>query len=192
MAINLQLAHEMIRREPAQAEELVDDVRAELGEALQTLRDLARGIYPPALAEHGIVSAVEAHLIRLRPVPTLESNPATLGLRYSPQVEAAAFFCVLEALQNCAKHAPGSAVRVCVNANPEQLTFSIADDGPGFDPSIKNAASGLQGMVDRLAVVGGRLTVQSAPGEGTTISGVVQVSPGRGNPLVKSSKVSSW
>jgi len=167
----------MIRSEPTQAEELVGEVRAELGEALQTLRDLARGIYPPALAEHGIVSAIEAHISRLRAVPALETDLPTASRRYSPEVEAAVYFCVLEALQNCAKHAPGSAVRVCVNSNAQQLTFTVADDGPGFDRSIKNGATGLQGMVDRLAVAGGVLTVQSAPGEGTTVSGAVPVSP---------------
>jgi signal transduction histidine kinase len=92
MAINLRMLEETLRSEPLQAEALLAEVRAEVGEALQTLRDLAHGIYPPALAEHGVVAAVEAHVTRLRPVPELSSDPSTRGRRYSLAVEAVKTF----------------------------------------------------------------------------------------------------
>ena len=86
------------------------------------------------------------------------------------------YFCCLEALQNCAKHAPGAAVHVAL-ARPDAtwLTFSIRDDGPGFDPAAVQAGSGHQHMADRLAALDGTLHVRSEPGQGTTVGGRVPI-----------------
>jgi signal transduction histidine kinase len=94
------------------------------------------------------------------------------------------YFCCLEALQNCAKHAPGAAVHVSL-ARPDAnwLTFSVRDEGPGFDPATVVAGSGHQHMADRLAALDGTLHVGSVPGEGTTITGRLPVRTGADTPL---------
>jgi signal transduction histidine kinase len=177
MGVTLRLIHETVQTRSAEADTLVAEVQEQLSEALRTLRDLARGIYPPALADYGIVAALEAHVGRLRPVPRLESDTSTRKRRYAPEVEAAVFFCVLEALQNCAKHAAGSAVAVQIQSQDDELTFSVTDDGPGFEPVGAAGRGGLQGMSDRLAAVGGVLEVHSCPGHGTAILGRVSGQP---------------
>jgi signal transduction histidine kinase len=175
MAVNLQLAQELIRTDPGEAEALVAEVRGQASEALGTLRDLARGIYPPALAEHGLGAALEGHITKIIPMARLESDATAAARRYAPEVEAAAYFCVLEALQNCAKHAPQASVRVCLDALPANLTFEVTDDGPGFEPAQAHTGTGLQGMADRLAAMGGSLAIRSAPGQGTTVAGTLPI-----------------
>ena len=81
------------------------------------------------------------------------------------------YFCVLEALQNCGKHAPDATVRVRLRMESEVLTFGVTDDGNGFEPTRTNGGTGLQGMADRVAAVGGSLRVDSVPGQGTSIVG---------------------
>jgi signal transduction histidine kinase len=158
---------------------LVAEVRAQAGEALGTLRDLARGIYPPTLADHGIAAALEAHLAKTRAAVSLEADPLAARQRYPSEVEAAVYFCVLEALQNCAKHAPRAAVRVRLDAEPDRLRFVVSDDGPGFEPASTRLGIGLQGMADRVAALGGSLDICSAPGQGTTIAGLLPIGQGR-------------
>jgi signal transduction histidine kinase len=175
MAVNLQIAQELIRTDPGEAEALVAEVRGQASEALGTLRDLARGIYPPALAEHGLGAALEGHITKIIPMARLESDATAAARRYAPEVEAAAYFCVLEALQNCAKHAPQASVRVCLDALPANLTFEVTDDGPGFEPAHAHTGTGLQGMADRLAAMGGSLAIRSAPGQGTTVAGTLPI-----------------
>jgi signal transduction histidine kinase len=106
---------------------------------------------------------------------SLDVDAEATGARYAPEVEAAVYFCVLEALQNCAKHAPDAAVRVSLSSTAEWLRFAIADHGPGFEPDVARRGSGLQGMADRVAALGGTLHVQSAPGQGTTVTAGVPV-----------------
>jgi signal transduction histidine kinase len=92
-----------------------------------------------------------------------------------PRLKPPSNFCVLEALQNCAKHASGAALRVRLQLAPDHVSFVVADDGQGFDPALVRTGSGMRGMHDRLAAVGGNLDVQSAPGGGTTIVGSLPV-----------------
>jgi signal transduction histidine kinase len=91
--------------------------------------------------------------------------------RYPQELEAAVYFCVLEALQNVAKYAGASHAEIRLTASGGDLTFEVADDGAGFDPGIKAYGTGLQGMADRLHAHGGSLVVRSAPGAGTTVVG---------------------
>jgi signal transduction histidine kinase len=147
-------------------------LQGDTAQALDDLRDLARGIYPPLLADKGLAAALESQA-RKCPVPvTVESDP--LG-RYPQDVEAAVYFCALEAMNNLAKYAEASAATVSLAQVDGTLTFAVSDDGVGFVPADAGGGTGLQGMADRLDAIGGSLDVRSAPGEGTTVVGHVPV-----------------
>ena len=147
---------------------LLQELQGETNQALQDLRDLARGIYPPLLADQGLKTALEAQA-RKSPVPVTVTSDG-IG-RYSQDIEAAVYFCVLEALQNVAKYAEATEATVTLSATDAGLSFDVADDGRGFDTSTTVFGSGLQGMADRLSVLGGDIEVQSTPGHGTTVRG---------------------
>jgi signal transduction histidine kinase len=176
IGVRLRLADQMIDRDPTKAHEMLAAVQVESQEAIEALRDLARGIYPPVLADRGLAAALEAQA-RKSHVP-VELRDDGLG-RYGQEVEAAAYFCVLEALQNVAKYAEASRVIVTLAHDDGSLRFEVSDDGAGFDPSTVAKGSGLQNMEDRLAAVGGTLTVESAPGRGTTVIGRIPATPVR-------------
>jgi signal transduction histidine kinase len=159
-----------VRRLSAQ---LKDGVRA----AVEDLRALARGIYPPLLAEQGLPAALRAQAAR-SPLPVLVEAD-DVG-RYPREAEAAVYFCVLEALQNAAKYARARHATVALACRHGHLEFSVTDDGSGFDTAAVTgtagrAGTGLQGMADRLAAAGGTLGIRSAPSAGTLISGRVPV-----------------
>ena len=139
-------------------------------DALQELRELAHGIYPPLLADLGLKAALEAHA-RKAALPVTVEAPAVC--RYPQDIEAAIYFCVLEALQNVAKYAQASAARVTLCHNGRFLAFTVEDDGKGFDQATIPAGSGLQGITDRLAALGGTIDITSTPGHGTRITGRV-------------------
>jgi len=176
LAVNIRVARELIRSDPAEAESLLAELGDHAESALMTLRDLARGIYPPALVDRGLSAAVEAHIAKTCPEVQLAADGVGVG-RYPAEAEAGVYFCCLEALQNRAKHAPGSRGRVDLRSEDGWLTFTVSDEGPGFEPARAGAGSGLQNMADRMAALGGGLEVRSAPGHGTTVSGRV---PARG------------
>jgi signal transduction histidine kinase len=146
----------------------IPDLKAQLSTALDDLRALARGIYPPLLAEQGLVMALRTQAAR-SPVPVaLEAGQVG---RYPQDAESTVYFCTLEALQNVAKHARASAATVRLSGSAGTLEFSVSDDGAGFPAAATRHGSGLQGMSDRLAAHGGTLAVRSQPGHGTTITG---------------------
>ena len=156
----------------------IPDLKAQLSTALDDLRALARGIYPPLLAEQGLVMALRAQAAR-SPVPVaLEADQVG---RYPQDAESTVYFCTLEALQNVAKHARASAATVRLSGVGDVLEFSVADDGAGFPAAATRHGSGLQGMSDRLAAHGGTLAVSSRPGQGTTITGRLPVRSGSGS-----------
>ena len=103
----------------------------------------------------------------------LTADPTLEGVRFAPETEAATYFCCLEALQNCAKHASGAPAEVHLTLEDAWLVFSVSDAGPGFDVSSTRDGTGLHGMADRLAAIGGTLEVRSQPGHGTVVSGRV-------------------
>jgi signal transduction histidine kinase len=158
--------------DPAEIREITGELRAGLRAALDDLRALARGIYPPLLADQGLAAALQAQASRA-PFP-VQIDADGLG-RYPPEVEAAVYFCVLEALQNTAKYAHASRATVALACPDSRLEFTVTDDGAGFDTREAADGTGLQGMADRLAAAGGTLHVRSQPGHGTTISGGLPV-----------------
>jgi signal transduction histidine kinase len=163
----------MIGRDEAAELRLLQEVQSETGDALETLRDLARGIYPPVLADQGLPAALLAQTRKSAVSTTLESDGVE---RYPREVEAAVYFCCLEALQNVAKYAGASRAMIRLIPDEGGLRFEVVDDGVGFDPSRTGYGTGLQGMADRLDAVGGELKLLSAPGEGTTVTGRVPTS----------------
>jgi signal transduction histidine kinase len=162
-------------QDPAKLEEMLTQIQAGIGEAIDDLRDLARGIYPPLLADQGLVPALEAQSRKAAMPVTLQTDGAG---RYEQEVETAVYFSVLEALQNVAKYAEATRVVVRLAQMNGELRFEVVDDGRGFDPSVTGYGTGLQGMADRLAVVGGELAVRSEIGRGTTIEGRISVVEG--------------
>jgi signal transduction histidine kinase len=168
LAIKLSITESMIGTDTDGEREMLAELRQDAVGAVEDLRDLARGIYPPLLASSGLPAALEAQA-RKAPVPT--SVTASAVGRYPQEVEAAVYFCVLEALQNVAKYAGASRAEVRLAASGHDLRFEVTDDGAGFDPASRGYGTGLQGMADRLHAHGGSLDVRSAPGAGTTILG---------------------
>jgi len=168
LAVKIRLARSTTAKDPGRASAMLEQVEAEIAQALEDLRDLARGIYPPLLADQGLVAALQAQARRAS-VP-VEIEVEGLG-RYPQEAEAAVYFCVLEALQNVAKYAGGSSATIRLEQQNGELMFEVADDGIGFDPGATGYGTGLQGMADRLSALGGELEVRSAPGEGTTVAG---------------------
>jgi signal transduction histidine kinase len=139
-----------------------------LQDALDELRALARGIYPPLLADQGLAAALEAQSRKAAVPTTIESGG--IG-RYPREIESAVYFCALEALQNVAKYADATSAVVRLGERDGRLEFEIADDGRGFDPTATSYGTGMQGMVDRLDAIGGTLEVSSESGRGTMVLG---------------------
>jgi len=147
---------------------MTGQLRAVLRAALDDLRALARGIYPPLLADQGLVPALQAQAGRA-PLPVL-IRADSIG-RYRRDAEAAVYFCILEALQNVAKYAQASQATIDLSCLDGRLEFTVTDDGAGFDTKTAMRGSGLEGMADRMAAAGGSLRIRSEPGLGTAVSG---------------------
>jgi signal transduction histidine kinase len=172
LAVKLKLADTLVERDPAKAHDALAALQKDATTALEDLRDLARGIYPPLLADQGLAAALEAQA-RKAAVPVRVDSDG-VG-RYDQAVEAAVYFCTLEALNNVAKYANASQASVSLAQTDGHLSFTIHDDGRGFDPATATYGTGLQGMADRLDAIGGTLRVTSEPATGTTIVGRVPV-----------------
>jgi signal transduction histidine kinase len=170
LMVQLRLADSMVGKDSEKEHELLTRLQSETNEALDNLRDLARGIYPPLLADKGLAAALEAQARKVS-VP-VSVDPDGVG-RYPQEIEAAVYFCCLEALQNVGKYAGASRASIRLFANDRNLTFEVEDDGVGFDPSSTGYGTGLQGIADRLAALGGSFEVRSTPGLGTTLVGRV-------------------
>ena len=170
LRISLGLARQLVTSSPGEAAELIAQTEKQAADALEELRELARGIYPPLLADLGLRGALEAQA-RKAALPVTVEAPG-LG-RYPQKIEAAVYFCVLEALQNAAKYAQASAARVTLRPDGRWLAFTVEDDGQGFDPATTSRGTGLEGIADRLGALGGSAGVTSAPGRGTRVTGRV-------------------
>jgi signal transduction histidine kinase len=171
LTVQLKLARTVLDRDTAKAGEMLDALQGTAGAALEDLRDLARGIYPPLLADKGLAAALQAQA-RKAAVPVTVTAEG-IG-RYAQEIEAAVYFCSLEALNNVAKYAGASAAEVHLAQQNGDLSFTVHDDGAGFDPAKTGYGTGLHGMADRLDAIGGELEVESAPGRGTTVRGRIR------------------
>ena len=176
LAVKQRLAESLVERDPAKVKAMLGEIQEETRDALETLRDLARGIYPPLLADQGLEAALTSQ-VRRAAVP-VEVSSDGVG-RHSPEVEAAVYFCCLEALQNVAKYAAATRAWIRLAEDAGTLRFEVRDDGAGFDPGVTSFGTGLQGMTDRLDAIGGTIRVQSAPGEGTTVTGTIPIAASR-------------
>jgi signal transduction histidine kinase len=170
LTVKQRLVEALIDESPDEAHRLLSETQADAVDALETLRDLARGIYPPLLVDRGLAVALEAQAKR-SPIPI--AVEAVGVSRYSPETEAAVYFSVLEGLQNVAKYSGASHAMVSLRGDNGRLSFEVTDDGVGFDPGTTGYGTGLQGMADRVAAIDGTLEVRSQPGAGTTIVGIV-------------------
>jgi signal transduction histidine kinase len=172
LSVKLRLAQQLVDRDPAKAQQMLAELQTQTNETLEDLRDLARGIYPPLLADQGLAAALESQARRSS--VAVEVHPDGVG-RYRQDVESAVYFCCLEALNNVAKYAGASHVDIRLASVDGELRFEVSDDGRGFDRSVTSYGTGLQGMSDRLDAIGGSIDVVSAPGEGTTVLGRLPV-----------------
>ncbi len=181
LTIKLRLLSQIVDGDAHRAISMVADLQADANDALEQLRDLARGIYPPLLADQGLAAALQAQAKKAS-VPTVVRSDSID--RYPQDAEAAVYFCVLEALTNTAKYAEATNAEVAVSQMNGELRFEVIDDGSGFDAEAMTYGTGLQGMADRLDAIGGTLRVTSVPGRGTTVEGRIpldaaSVPPGR-------------
>jgi signal transduction histidine kinase len=172
LRIKLELAEEELAADPGAGRERLHALGAEIDRALDEIRHLARGVYPPLLAGGGLADALRAAALSA----SIAATVSTDGIgRYPPEVESAVYFCCLEALQNAAKHG-GAGTEVTVSlAEDDRLRFEVRDDGAGFDTGTARGA-GLTNMRDRVTAVGGELNVASAPGRGAVVTGSVPIS----------------
>ena len=168
LAVKLQLT-KMKAGDPEALAQLLDDLGGEVKETIEELRELAHGIYPPLLRDAGLGQA-------LRRAADRSSIPTKADIqterRFGPAVEAAVYFCCLEAIQNAAKYAGSDAeILIRVTENEDHLVFEVSDDGVGFDSGAVQKSQGFVNMGDRVGALGGTLIIDSTPGHGTTIRG---------------------
>ncbi len=169
LAVKLRLVQRIGEKDAAQALTMVEQAREDVLATIDEVRALAHGIYPPLLMDRGLPEALQAAAGRATLPTTVEAEEID---RYDQQVEAAVYFCCLEALQNAGKHAGESAsIEMRVTAGAAGLSFEVRDTGAGFDLETGVRGHGFVNMADRLGAIGGSVEVWSAPGEGTRITG---------------------
>ena len=164
-------AEEEVEADPAAGAAALRRLALEADRALEELRALGRGVYPPVLRDFGLQEAL--HAIALEsPIPV--SVNATGLTRHPIEIESAVYFVCVEAMQNTMKHAPEATGVSIKLTQDDALSFEVRDDGPGFVPDL-DTHHGLRNMRDRLQAVGGRLTVDASPGRATRILGCVDL-----------------
>jgi signal transduction histidine kinase len=150
----------------------LDHLSERTNAALNDLREVARGIFPPLLVDEGLAAALSALARRATSETRFSNGGATAG-RYDPAIEAAVYFCCVQAVQNAQRHAPGSRVEISLSHDSGELSFTVRDHGTGFAVAGASEGEGFQIMRDRMAAFGGTLTIESTLGEGTTVTGTV-------------------
>ena len=178
ISVKLGIAKTLVAKDPDKAVALLADLQTEAQDALDSLREMTRGTYPPVLADEGLVAAIEVKARRAPFDVAVEGND--LG-RFPKEIETAVFYCCLEALQNASKYARASRATVSLRCVGGEISFTVADDGDGFDMQTAKRGVGLRSMTERLEALGGAIEVRSAPGGGTTVAGrLPAASLGRG------------
>jgi len=173
LRIRLALAGELVNGD-ARLRATLADIGDGLDAAIDELREVAHGIYPTVLAEHGLTAAL-SHVARAcaSPVEVVGTEVA----RHPPELELAIYYCCREAIQNASKHGGSSVhVQVSLHEDANKVGFVVCDDGPGFDVAGAPAAGGLEHMRDRIDLVGGRLSIISRAGAGTVVSAAIALS----------------
>ena len=170
LVVNLRLAQTLAGRSPARAIEVLGEQAAAVDSAVATLVELSRGIYPRLLAERGVVAAL-ADVLSTTPVPVVVDDRG-IG-RHPERVEAALYFCCVEAVQNAVKHASASRIDIQLSMAGDRATLLVRDDGKGFDADQVLARGGLGTMRDRIDAVGGTFAVRARGGEGTDVHAAV-------------------
>jgi signal transduction histidine kinase len=169
LRIKLELAAERLDDSDRENARLLRELGSEIDGALDEVRSLARGIYPSPLSDRGLAEALRSAALQAAlPTTVLASGVRT---RYPREIESAAYFCCLEALQNAGKHARGATAVVIELSDNDWLRFEVRDDGAGFDTDTAEPGVGLISMRDRIAAVQGELAIVSAGGRGTRIVG---------------------
>jgi signal transduction histidine kinase len=151
---------------PDQLDGLIDQAN----DTLEGLRDLARGIFPPLLAEQGVVAALRAHIRKVGADATVEASGAFGARRFDPDTEAGIYFCCLQAIQNVLRHAGNAPCTLGLDLDSDAIVVEIRDYGPGFDPRATPRGMGLQIMQDRVDALDGELRVESSRERGTAIA----------------------
>lgn len=169
LAVHLGRVQRLVHDDPEAAEASLAQAHAELIDAIRELRDLAHGIYPALLERQGLAPALTAAARRVtRPCAV---NAPGVG-RLPADIENAVYFTCLEAVHNADKHSSAHAIAVDLAVADDELSFSVSDDGEGFDPAHpRSTTKGLTGMADRIRAAGGALAIDSRPGRGTVVSG---------------------
>jgi signal transduction histidine kinase len=169
MAVKLGLARQLLDADAATAATMLEELREDAQVTLTELRELAHGIYPPLLRTRGLPEALQAAANRAVLPTTVVADELP---RFDPDVEAAVYFCCLEAIQNAGKHAgPDAHITVTIGHEDGMLRFAVSDDGAGFDHAAAGAGHGFVNMEDRLGAFGGTLDLRSDLGVGTTVEG---------------------
>ncbi len=170
LAVSVNLVRQIAENDPETAKSMLEQIGHDLQDAVQELRNLAHGIYPPLLMDRGLGEALSAAAGRAALPTGVEADG--IG-RYSQAAEAAVYFCCLEALQNAAKHAgEGSEAMITVREDEGALLFEVSDNGAGFDLATgAHEGHGFVNMRDRVGAIGGSINVESSPGHGTRIIG---------------------
>lgn len=176
LAVKMRIAQGLATKDAEKTAELLGQLQEEAQTALKDLRDLAHGIYPPLLADQGLPAALEAQARKSLVPVDIDSDGVT---RYPPEIEAAVYFSVLEALQNVAKYADASHASLHIGQEDGWVVFSVQDDGRGFDAESTARGSGLQGMTDRFSALAGEVGIESTPGVGTVVTGRIPVPGGQ-------------
>ena len=164
LAMTLGLAQQKLATNPEQGARLVAEAHEEAKRALQDLRDLARGLHPAVLTDHGLEAALPALATRC-PIPTRVD--VAVSPRPAPAVESAAYFVVAEALTNVARHSHATSVQVTARREQNLLTIEVRDDGTGGAQVVPGG--GLAGLTDRVEALDGRLTMTSPEGGPTIV-----------------------
>jgi signal transduction histidine kinase len=168
LKVKLGLVEMLSDKDAAKSRALLSELQADADEALETLRSLARGIYPPLLADRGLKAALESQARKATLPVAVEAD----GLdRYQQEIEAAVYFCCLEALQNVQKYSEAQSAVLKLASSDGVLTFEVTDDGKGFDVASVRRGAGLTNMTDRMHALGGSIEMFSTPGRGTCVNG---------------------